>query len=140
MNEKQKYKLNDSRIIFVLLRVGGCFLINLSYDQNVIIVSKFCLLCTGIIFSPNPDELVKMVSSKNRRISCQVIKVIHNDSDEQVQHEERTEENEGHKISIGEGGATGLVRIDYFACRLVILKCPKSKIVTSDSMLSSLTI
>ena len=49
------------------------------------------LLSTGIIFCPNSNKLVEMVSSENGGVSGQVIKVVHDDSHEQVEHQERTE-------------------------------------------------
>ena len=42
--------------------------------------------CTGVIFCPDPDELVEMVSAQDGRVSRQVVEVVHDDGDEQVQH------------------------------------------------------
>ena len=56
------------------------------------------LLCAWIVFSPYPNELVEVMSSQNRRIACQVIKVVHDDSHEEIQHQKGTEEDKGDEI------------------------------------------
>ena len=38
----------------------------------------------GIILGPDPHVLVQMMWAENRPITCQIVKVIHDDSDEQV--------------------------------------------------------
>ena len=38
--------------------------------------------------------------SKNGRISCEVVKVIHDDSNKQVEHDERAEEDKGYKVYV----------------------------------------
>ena len=63
-----------------------------------------------------------MVSSQDWTIPGQVVKVIHDDGDKEIEHEEGAEEDEGNKVGVGEGGAAdfGLV----FARRLVEGECP----------------
>ena len=41
-----------------------------------------------IVLGPYPDKLVEMMSSQDRGIPSEVVEVIHNDGDEQIQHEE----------------------------------------------------
>jgi hypothetical protein len=41
-------------------------------------------LGVGIIFTPESDELVKMVRPENGPISGQIVEVVHDDSNEQV--------------------------------------------------------
>ncbi len=80
------------------------------------------LLSTRIIFCPNPDELVQMVSAQDRRISCQVVEVVHDDGDEQVEHEKGAEENEGDEVGVGEHRTAGLERVDDLPGRLIVLE------------------
>ena len=41
-----------------------------------------------------------MVSAQNWRVSGEVIKVVHDDSNEQVEHEEGAKKYEGYKVSV----------------------------------------
>lgn len=41
----------------------------------------------GIVLGPYPDELVEMMGAENRRVSRQVIEVVHDDGDEKIEHE-----------------------------------------------------
>ena len=43
----------------------------------------------------------------------EVVKVVHDDSHEEVQHEEAAEEDEGDKVSIGEVRTAGLLRVQH---------------------------
>lgn len=58
-----------------------------------------------IVLGPDPDELVEMMSAQNRRIAGEVIEVVHDDGDEEIQHEERAEEDEGDEVDVGDIGA-----------------------------------
>lgn len=60
---------------------------------------------TGIVLGPDPDKLVQMMRTQDGRVSGQVVKVVHDDCHEQVEHEERAEEDEGDKVDVGEVGA-----------------------------------
>ena len=53
-----------------------------------------------------PGEVVKGLPGE-------VVKVVHDDSHEEVQHEEAAEEDEGDKVSIGEVRAAGLLRVQH---------------------------
>lgn len=61
-----------------------------------------------IVFGPDPDELVEMVSAQDRRVAGEVVEVVHDDGDEEIQHEERAEEDEGHEVDVGDIGAATL--------------------------------
>lgn len=39
-----------------------------------------------VVLSPDADELVEVMRPENRSVTCQVLKVIHDDSDKQIQH------------------------------------------------------
>lgn len=42
-----------------------------------------------------------MVGAKDGRVPRQVIEIVHNDGDEQIQHQERAEEDERDEIGVG---------------------------------------
>lgn len=64
------------------------------------------------------------MSPQNGRIACQIVKVVHDDSHEQIQHEKGAEEDEGDKIQVGHLRAACLVWVQGLACRLVVLVRP----------------
>lgn len=47
-----------------------------------------------IVLGPDPYELVEMMGAQDRRVAREVIEVVHDDGDEEIQHEERAEEDE----------------------------------------------
>ena len=53
--------------------------------------------------------MLKMVM--NASPPCEVVKVVHDDGDEEVQHDECAEEDEGDKVDVGAVGAASLFRI-----------------------------
>jgi len=61
-----------------------------------------------IVFGPDPHELVEMMRAQDRRVSREVIEVVHDDGNEEIQHEERAKEDERHKIGVGDVGAATL--------------------------------
>ena len=69
---------------------------------------------TGVVFRPDPDELVQVVCPEDGGVSRQVVKVVHNHSHEQIEHEEATEKDEGDKVSVGEVGAASFLRVENF--------------------------
>lgn len=81
------------------------------------------LLSTWIIFSPDSDELVKVMSSQYRRVSREIIKVVHDDSNEQVEHEEAAEEHESDKEEVGDVTAAFLIRLQEFPRCHIPLDC-----------------
>ena len=77
--------------------------------------NMLCLLGARIILRPDPYEFIQVMCSQDGRVSCQVVKVVHDDSNEQVEHKEGAEEDERHKVGVGQWGTTTLVRIQHFA-------------------------
>ena len=59
------------------------------------------LLSTGVVLGPDSDELVQVVGAQDGAVSGEVVKVVHDDGHEQVEHQEGAKENEGNKIWIG---------------------------------------
>ena len=49
-----------------------------------------------------------MVRSENRRVPRQVVKVVHDDSHKEVEHEEGGEEDKGNKVDVGHARAARL--------------------------------
>ena len=58
------------------------------------------------------NKLGKMVGTKDGPVPCQVVKVVHDDSNEEVDHDEGAEEDEGDKVDVGDVGATALVWVN----------------------------
>ena len=44
------------------------------------------LRCARVVFGPDPNELVEMVRAKDGGIPGQVVKVVHDDGDEKIEH------------------------------------------------------
>ncbi len=60
------------------------------------------LRCTWVILGPDPEELVQVMGSQDGRVSGEIVEVVHDDSDEQVQHEEGAQEDEGDEVDVRE--------------------------------------
>ncbi len=60
--------------------------------KNLILFQSI-LRGTWIVFCPDPDELVEMVSTQDGRVSRQVVEVVHDDGHKQVQHLEKQIKN-----------------------------------------------
>ncbi len=85
----------------------------------MVIVATNALRSTGIIFWPRGDELSQVMGTQNGRVSGQVVEVVHDDGDEQVEHDEWTQEDEGHKVDVGQGRAAVLAGVEEFAWKKV---------------------
>ena len=67
-------------------------------------------LRVGIVLAPQPDKLVQMVGAQDGPIPGQVVKVVHDDGDEQVENEEGADDEVGDEVRIRKvGSATGRV-------------------------------
>ena len=82
------------------------------------------LLRTRIVFCPDPDKLVQMVSTQDGTVSGEVVEVVHDDGHEQVEHEEAAEEDEGDKEEVGDVAAAGLARLQQLPGGAVLLDGP----------------
>ena len=47
-------------------------------------------------------------------VPCKIIKVIHDDSNEEIEHKKAAEKYEADEEEIGHIGSTGLIRIQHF--------------------------
>lgn len=56
---------------------------------------------------------------KDRWVSGEVVKVVHDDGNKEVQHNEGTQEDEGDKVDVGQRWATILVGINQITSGLV---------------------
>ena len=68
-----------------------------------------------VVFAPEMDKLGKMVGTKDGPIPSEVVKVVHDDSNEEVEDEEGADNEEADEVGIGNVGATtsflsGIVR------------------------------
>ena len=50
-----------------------------------------------------------MVGSKDGAVSRQVVEAVHNDGNDNVEHNEGAEKDERHEVEVGHVGAAGLV-------------------------------
>ena len=58
------------------------------------------ILSARVILCPDPDELVKVVGAKDGGVPREVVKVVHDDSHEEIEHQKATEKNEGYKEGV----------------------------------------
>ena len=79
------------------------------------------LLSAWVVLRPNSDKLVQVMSSQNGGIACQVIEVVHDDSNEEIEHEEGTEEDKGDEIKVRNLRPTRLVGGQAFSCNMIII-------------------
>lgn len=61
-----------------------------------------------IVLGPDPNELVEVMGAKDRRVAREIIEVVHNDGDEEIQHEKRAEEDERYEVRVGDVGAAAI--------------------------------
>lgn len=58
-----------------------------------------------IVLGPDPHEFVEMMGAQDRRVPSEIVEIVHDDGDEEIQHEKRAEEDERHEVSVGDVGA-----------------------------------
>ena len=58
-------------------------------------------LGVGIVFTPEVNKFGEMVGSENGPVPGQVVKVVHDDSDEEVEHEEGADNKEADEVGVG---------------------------------------
>ena len=68
-----------------------------------------------VVFAPEMDKLGKMVGTKDGPIPGEVVKVVHDDSNEEVEDEEGADNEEADEVGVGNVGAatsflSGIVR------------------------------
>lgn len=81
-----------------------------------------CLHLPGgrIVLRPNTNILVEMMRTKDRGVASEVVKVVHNDSDEEIEHEEGREEDEGHEVEVGSFASTRCARSLALSTRVAV--------------------
>ena len=62
-----------------------------------------------------------MVGAEDGAVAREVVEAVHDDGDDNVQHDERAEENEADKVEVGHVGSALLVGVHHVAGRLVVL-------------------
>ena len=62
-------------------------------------------LGVGVVLAPQPDKLVEMVGSEDGPVPGQVVKVVHDDGNEEVEDEEGANDEEADEVGIGNIGA-----------------------------------
>ena len=63
-------------------------------------------LGVGIVLTPEVNKFREVVGPKNGPVPSQVVKVVHDDSDEEVEHEEGTDNKEADEVGVGNVRAT----------------------------------
>ena len=62
-----------------------------------------------------------MVRAQDGAVSRQVVEAVHNDGDDDVQHDERAQEDEADEVEVGHVGSAGLLGVDHLSGRRVVL-------------------
>ena len=83
------------------------------------------ILSARVILCPDPDELVKVVGAKDGGVPREVVKVVHDDSHEEIEHEEAAQEDKGDEEEVGDVAAAHLARLQQLARGLVPLDGPR---------------
>ena len=55
----------------------------------------------GIVLAPKVNKLRKMVGTKDGPVPCKVVKVVHDDSNEEVENEEGANNEEADEVRVG---------------------------------------
>ena len=81
-----------------------------------IVINDFILYLhsTWIIFWPDSDEFSQMMRPQNGAVSGKVVKIIHNDSHKQVEHDKGTQKDERNEVHVGYIGTTSLIWHENF--------------------------
>lgn len=83
------------------------------------------LLSAGIILGPDPDELIEVVGAEDGGVPREVIKVVHDDRHEQIEHEEATQEDKRDEEEVGDVAAAHLAGLEELARGLIPLDRPR---------------
>ena len=119
----------SERGINILQHVVHLRVVNTAPEQRNKVVNKDGIysqdndisLCAGVILRPDPDEFVEVVGSEDGGVSGQIVEVVHNDSYEEIEHEEAAEEDEGDEEEVCDVTAAHLARLEELARGLVPL-------------------
>lgn len=65
-------------------------------------------LCLGVIFRPYSFEFVQVVRPQNRPVPRQIVKIVHDDSHEEVDDQERTEHVKADEVDNGKVAPTSI--------------------------------
>ena len=61
-----------------------------------------------VILRPEDDKLAEMVRTEDGPVTSEVIKVVHDDGDEEVEHQEGTDDEEADEVDVGKVAPTPL--------------------------------
>ena len=67
------------------------------------------LLSEGVVLAPHGDELAEMVGSEDGGVPGEVVEAVHDDGDDDVEHDEGAEEDEGDEVGDGQVVAARLL-------------------------------
>ena len=60
----------------------------------------------GIVLAPKMNKLGKMMGTKDGPVPCKVVKVVHDDSNKEVENEEGANNEEADEVGVGNVRAT----------------------------------
>ncbi len=77
------------------------------YIQTVAPIQTPPQTCLGIrvVLRPESDKLPQVVEAEDGPVPSEIVKVVHDDSDEEVQDEEGADDEEADEVGVGEVGA-----------------------------------
>jgi len=75
----------------------------------VLFIESPDLLSKWVIFTPHWNEFTEMVRAKNWTITGQVVEAVHDDGNNNIEHDKGAEKYERHKVEVGHVWTTGLV-------------------------------
>ena len=55
-----------------------------------------------VVLGPEPNKLIKMMRTQDGPVSCQVVKVVHDDGHEEVEDEEAADDEEANEVDVGD--------------------------------------
>ena len=61
-----------------------------------------------VVLRPEDDKLAEMVRTQDGPVASEVIKVVHDDGNEEVEHQEGTDDEEADEVDVGKVAPTAL--------------------------------
>ena len=83
--------------------------------------SAHYLLSEGVVLAPHGDELAEMVRAEDGGVPGEVVEAVHDDGDDDVEHDEGAEEDEADEVGDGQVVAARLLgRVGQLGRRVVL--------------------
>ena len=113
--------------VHVLQHVVHLRVVNTAPEQRNKVVNKDRIfsqdndisLRAGVILRPDPDEFVQVMGTEDGGVPRKIVKIVHDDSNKEIEHQEATQENEGNKKGVGEVWSTWFFRVNHYSCGFI---------------------